>query len=59
MIHSLTVPDFEETLMKEQWRAETRLLLSGHSRLRFAPNTGAPESPSAASAAGAAAAPPL
>ncbi len=37
-IHFLTVMDFEETVAEKQWRVETRLFLSGHSQIRFAPN---------------------
>lgn len=37
-IHFLTVLDFEETIAEKQWRVETRLFLSGHSQIRFAPN---------------------
>lgn len=37
-IHFLTVLDFEESIREKQWRVETRLFLSGHSQLRFAPN---------------------
>ncbi|MEJ5367098.1 MAG: methionine biosynthesis protein MetW [Bryobacteraceae bacterium] len=37
-IHFLTVLDFEETVAEKGWRVETRLFLSGHSQIRFAPN---------------------
>lgn len=37
-IHFLTVLDFEDTVAQQGWRVEKRLFLSGHSRIRFAPN---------------------
>lgn len=37
-IHFLTVLDFEETVEEKGWRIESRLFLSGHAQIRFAPN---------------------
>jgi len=37
-IHFLTVLDFEETAVEKGWRIESRMFLSGHRQIRFAPN---------------------
>lgn len=37
-IHFLTVLDFEETVAEKGWRVESRLFLSSHTQIRFAPN---------------------